>query len=109
MDPIDILIVLVISVICLAFVAGGTTERALDAFGAGFLPYREAGWPRGVQEEDPKPWHISAMGDRSVPPDEREPPPGAGAEIFEIDLLIGADVTELESGHVEGGTAIRAQ
>src|SRR5688500_12490833 len=36
------------------------TAQSLDTFAAGFLPYRGAGWPRGVQEEEPVPWSWSA-------------------------------------------------
>jgi hypothetical protein len=76
MDLLSILIVLAISVICFAFMAGETTKRTLDAFGAGFLPYREAGWPRGVQEEDPPPgWGWSRRREEGPPRDSAEPPP----------------------------------
>ena len=39
-----------------ALVVSPRTGRGLDTFAAGFLPYRSAGWPQGVQEEDPVPW-----------------------------------------------------
>ena len=35
------------------YVASPTTARGLDNFGSGFVPYRSAGWPHGVQEEEP--------------------------------------------------------
>ncbi len=42
-----------------ALVVSPRTARSLDTFAAGFLPYRSAGWPQGVQEEDPVPWSWS--------------------------------------------------
>ncbi len=85
MDIPTILIVFGISLVFVVFMAGETTGKGLDAFGAGFLPYREAGWPRGVQEGEPIPWKLSAMTERGLPPIEREVPPDTGAEVFEID------------------------
>ena len=38
------------------FVVSPTTAHGLDTFGAGFVPYRSAGWPHGVQEEEPVHW-----------------------------------------------------
>lgn len=38
------------------WVVSPRTARGLDHFAAGFLPYRDAGWPQGVQEDDPVPW-----------------------------------------------------
>ena len=43
-----------------ALVVSPRTGRGLDTFAAGFLPYRSAGWPQGVQEEDPVPWSWSS-------------------------------------------------
>lgn len=42
-----------------ALVVSPRTARSLDTFAAGFLPYRSAGWPRGVQEEEPVRWSWS--------------------------------------------------
>jgi hypothetical protein len=107
MDILGILVILLLGAGIGRFLASDGTARGLDAFGAGFLPYREAGWPRGVQEGEPIPWKWSAMSDRGVPPIEREPAPDAGAEIFEIDTATEAQLTGLESTHVGGGTSIR--
>jgi hypothetical protein len=109
MDIATILIVLGISVVFVVFMAGETTGKGLDALGAGFLPYREAGWPRGVQEADPIPWKLSAMTERGVPPIDREVPPDTGAEIFEIDERAAADneLTGIDHGHISGGTSLR--
>ena len=40
--------------------SGGTSLA--DAFGGG---YRDAPWPRGVQEEEPVRWNLAAIGPRS--------------------------------------------
>jgi hypothetical protein len=107
MDILGILVILLLGAGIGRFLSSEGTARGLDAFGAGFLPYREAGWPRGVQEGEPIPWKWSAMSERGVPPLEREPAPDAGAEIFEIDSTTGAELTELDSAHISGGTSIR--
>jgi hypothetical protein len=109
MDIPTILIVLGISLVFVVFMAGETTGRGLDAFGAGFLPYREAGWPRGVQEGEPIPWKLSAMTERGLPPVEREVPPDTGAEVFEIDPTAAADakLTGIDHGHISRGSSIR--
>jgi hypothetical protein len=107
MDLFDILIAAAISIVCVAFLAGEKTESVLDTFGAGFLPYRKDGWPRGVQEGEPVPWKWSAMADRSVSPVEREPAPGTPAEIFEIDSDDDVALTGIERGSVGPGGSLR--
>jgi len=107
MDLLTALVLIVAGSLLYAWLTSPTTERALDAFAAGFLPYREAGWPRGVQEEEPRPWQWSSMAERGVPPAERDPAPGAGVEIIEIDDAPAAELTEIDPGHISGGTSIR--
>jgi hypothetical protein len=109
MDIVTILIVVGISAAFVAFMGGQSTGRGLDAFAAGFLPYREAGWPRGVQEGEPIPWKWSSMRDRGVPPIDREVPPDTGAEVFEIDTTaaIDAELTGVDHGHISRGSSIR--
>lgn len=107
MDLIDILIVVAICVVCVVFIAGETTEKALDSFGAGFLPYRREGWPRGVQEGEPVAWDWSAMADRSVPAVDRPSAPDTPAEVFDIDDG-GIDLDSIVDGHVGGGRALRS-
>src|SRR5262245_41090772 len=104
MDPVSNIIGLAISIACFAFLLGGRGERVLDTFGAGFLPYRKDGWPRGVQEGEPVAWRWSSLADRSLPAAEREVAPGTPAEIFEIDARVVADIVD---GHLHGGTALR--
>jgi hypothetical protein len=62
MDVVAGLVFVVLSATVVALVVSPGTSRALDYFAAGFLPYRSAGWPQGVQEEDPVPWSWSRPG-----------------------------------------------
>ena len=62
-----------------ALIVSPRTARSLDTFAAGFLPYRSAGWPQGVQEEEPVRWSWSALrgrgaldGDTGTGPDDPE-------------------------------------
>ena len=109
MDIVTILIVVGISAALVAFIRSRSTERGLDAFAAGFLPDREAGWPRGVQEGEPIPWNLSSMTERGVPPVDRDVPPDTGAEVFEIDEGAAAEteLSDIDHGHISGGTSIR--
>ncbi len=56
MDIVASLVVVLIGAATVVWVVSPGTARGIDAFAAGFLPYRSAGWPLGVQEEDPIPW-----------------------------------------------------
>jgi hypothetical protein len=107
MDLMTTLIVLAGGSLLYAWLNSPRTEGVLDTVGSGFLPYREPGWPLGVQEEEPMPWHWSSMAVRAGPPEDREPAPDAGVEIFEIEPVTSADLTEVGSGHVEAGGSIR--
>lgn len=66
MDIFAVVIFILLGTAMIAFVVSPTTARGLDTFGAGFVPYRSAGWPHGVQEEEPVHWSWS-------------PPPGPDA------------------------------
>jgi hypothetical protein len=70
MDIGTLLVVLLAAAAMVSLVVSRGTPRVLDLFGAGFLPYRDgsAGWPRGVQEEEPVAWSWSAR-DKPDPPD----------------------------------------
>jgi hypothetical protein len=85
-----------------ALVVSPRTARSLDTFAAGFLPYRGAGWPQGVQEEDPVPWSWSSQHDPCL---DREDASTAldGPELVE---MARADV--LATSPVEHGRTIRA-
>jgi hypothetical protein len=70
MDILTLLVVIGAAAAMVSLVASPGTPRALDVFAAGFLPYRDrsAGWPRGVQEEEPVAWAWIAR-NRPNPPD----------------------------------------
>jgi hypothetical protein len=107
MDLLTALVVLVAGTLMYAWLASPRTDAALDALGAGFLPYREAGWPRGVQEGEPIPWKWESMSERGIAPADRAPAPDAGVEIIEIDGESGAELTGIHRGQISGGTTIR--
>jgi hypothetical protein len=109
MDLFDFLVICTVCFVCTAFLAGGATELALDTFGAGFLPYRGPGWPRGVQEGEPVRFNLAAMTDRAVRPIDREPAPDSPAEIFEIeaDAWIEANLRDIDRGGVTRGSSLR--
>lgn len=58
MDLLTVFVVVLAAVAMVSLVVSPGTPRVLDLFAAGFLPYRDrgAGWPQGVQEEEPVPW-----------------------------------------------------
>ena len=82
MDIFAALVFLVLGIALIVFVVSPTTAHGLDTFGAGFVPYRSAGWPHGVQEEEPVHWSWSAP----RPPDATDDSSGTGLqpELVEI-------------------------
>ncbi len=66
MDIFAVVVFILLGTAMIAFVVSPTTARGLDTFGAGLVPYQSAGWPHGVQEEEPVHWSWS-------------PPPGPDA------------------------------
>ena len=60
MDIFAVVVFIILGAALVAYVASPTTARGMDTFGAGFVPYRSAGWPQGVQEEEPVHWSWSA-------------------------------------------------
>ena len=58
MDPLDVLVLFLFLGATYVLLRGWSIPSGvLDAFGAGFLPYRaDDGWPHGVQEEEPRAW-----------------------------------------------------
>jgi hypothetical protein len=60
MDIFAAVVFVILGAALVAYVASPTTARGLDTFGAGFVPYRSAGWPHGVQEEEPVKWSWAA-------------------------------------------------
>ncbi len=69
MDPFAGLVLVTLGAAFAALVVSPRTARSLDTFAAGFLPYRSAGWPQGVQEEDPVPWSWSTTRGRHASTD----------------------------------------
>lgn len=59
MDPLTALVLLAVGAVIVKVVFSPATERGIDAFAAGFLPYKGPGWPQGVQEEEPVAWSWS--------------------------------------------------
>jgi hypothetical protein len=82
MDIIAGLVLISLVAVFAALVVSPRTAQSLDTFAAGFLPYRGAGWPRGVQEEDPVPWSWSTPRG----PDDAEVGIG-GPKVVDIDGL----------------------
>jgi hypothetical protein len=107
MDILGILVILLLGAGIGRYLASDGTLRGLDAFGAGFLPYREDGWPRGVQEGEPIHFKLSAMSDRGVPPADREPAPDAGVEVIEIDGDPGGELVGIDRSQISVGMSIR--
>jgi hypothetical protein len=77
------------------FVTSRNTGRTLDLFGSGFVGYRGAGWPQGVQEEDPVPWSWSTGG-----------MPGS-TEFHEVGRDGAPTATAVEPGSISDGMARR--
>ena len=89
------------------FVASPSTERALDTFAAGFMPYRAAvGWPRGVQEEEPVAWRWSS-GDRSDPPSSGGDSDPALVELVDIDASDAPPAIRIDHRSMMRGMARR--
>ncbi len=96
MDILAGLTVVTLGAAFVALVVSPRTGRSLDTFAAGFLPYRSAGWPQGVQEEDPVPWSWSSTRGRHGSAEAAGQNVGV-AELVEIsgDTSL-ADVVELQ-------------
>ena len=82
MDIFAAVVFILLGIALIVFVVSPTTARGLDTFGAGFVPYRSAGWPHGVQEEEPVHWSWSAP--RPPDPTDGDPGPGLDPELIEI-------------------------
>jgi hypothetical protein len=109
MDVVGITVILLLAAGIGRFLSNEGTARGLDAFGAGFLPYRaDMGWPRGVQEGEPVAFKVSAMSERGAPPAELEPPPDAGIEVIELDGgQLEPELTGIDHRQISGGTSLR--
>ena len=96
MDIFAVAVFIVLGIALVTFVVSPTTARGLDTFGAGFVPYRGAGWPHGVQEEEPVHWSWS--------PPPRPDAASAGSavglepELVEISALDAPTVSSVQRG-----------
>ena len=82
MDVVAAVVFIILGAALVAYVASPTTARGLDTFGAGFVPYRSAGWPQGVQEEEPVHWSWSERRGPGAP--DGDPDTSPPSQIVEI-------------------------
>ena len=107
----DILVGLVVILGAVLFVLRWMprTAHGLDFFASGFLPYRDsgAGWPHGVQEEDPRPWRWRQGSDSA---DDEAPQTGSGRvpELIEMDGDQAPPTTTVDRGPTVRGTSTRS-
>ncbi len=96
MDILAVVVFILLGTAMIAFVVSPTTARGLDTFGAGFVPYRSAGWPHGVQEEEPVHWSWS----RPPGPDGADGGSGGGPEpeLLEISGPDAPPVSSVQRG-----------
>ena len=106
MDIFNGLVVILLGAAMVALVVSPGTARGLDTFAAGFLPYRSAGWPHGVQEEDPVPWSWSTAGERRVPAESADIGLD-GPEWVEISSAGAPIASAVDPGPPVQGTATR--
>jgi hypothetical protein len=94
MDIFAAVVFVLLGIAMIVFVVSPTTARGLDTFGAGFVPYRSAGWPQGVQEEEPVLWSWSAPRG----PDATDDGSGSGLDP-ELVEISGPDAPAASSVH----------
>ena len=102
MDVIAGFVFVAVAAAVVALVVSPGTARGLDYFAAGFLPYRSAGWPQGVQEEDPVPWSWSRSGGSG-----RADTLSAQADVVDIDADVAPPPTTVHRGALVPGLARR--
>jgi hypothetical protein len=94
MDIAGILVILLLAAGFFRYLSSDGTSRVLDAIGAGIVGYRQAGWPRGVQEGEPIPWRWTSA-------------PDAGVEVIDLDGDAGAELTGIHHGRISSGPSLR--
>ena len=82
MDIFAAVVFCILGAALVVYVVSPTTARGLDTFGSGFVPYRSAGWPHGVQEEEPV--HYSLSEPRGPGAMDGDPGSHADPELVEI-------------------------
>jgi hypothetical protein len=95
MDIFAAVVFCILGAALVVYVVSPTTARGLDTFGAGFVPYRGAGWPHGVQEEEPV--HFSLSEPRG--PDATNGGSGASLERPEVVEISGSDAPAASAVH----------
>jgi hypothetical protein len=95
MDIFAAVVFCILGATLVVYVVSPTTARGLDTFGAGFVPYRGAGWPHGVQEEEPV--HFSLSEPRG--PDATNGGSGASLERPEVVEISGSDAPAASAVH----------
>ena len=103
MDIFAAVVFVILGAALVVYVVSPTTARGLDTFGAGFVPYRGAGWPHGVQEEDSVQWSWSAARE----PDASDGDPGGGGPDPEVVEITGPDTPTTSAVH-RGATVRRS-
>jgi hypothetical protein len=97
MDILSGMVVLFVVVVAIRGVIGGQATRGIDVIAAAFVPYRDPGWPRGVQEEDPIPWSRSAPA-QPDPVDHPVAPRSRTVELVEMEHGPGIALQHVDRG-----------
>jgi hypothetical protein len=108
MDLLTGLVLFLVGAAMVKLVVSPGTERAIEIFAAGFVAYRDpsAGWPRGVQEEEPVAWSWSGRG-RPDPHDDVSETAVEAAELIEISGEDAPTPTAVRRGRMLRGMARR--
>ncbi len=99
MDIATALILLLVGACIVAWVRSPTTGRALEAFGLGFIGYRSAGWPEGVQEEEPVHFAFHEVRDPDAPVALGAVVPDEPPQIVDLDAPADEAIARLERLH----------
>lgn len=86
MDIPATLVMIIVGAALVAWMTNPRTGQALDAWASGFIGYRSAGWPHGVQEEEPVHFAFSAPSDTDAP--------GTGGVVPGPEIVDLADPTD---------------
>ena len=88
MDIPSTLILIIVGAAIVGWVTSPRTGQALEAFGLGFIGYRGAGWPKGVQEEEPVHFSFTERPSTDAADDLGPMDPDAGPEIIELEHAV---------------------
>jgi hypothetical protein len=108
MDLLTALVLLAIGAAIVKVVFSPATERGIDAFAAGFLPYKGPGWPQGVQEEEPVAWTWS-HGGRAATSGNGQDGPLDAPEVVDIDGDAAPTTITVRRGPTGPGPASRGR